>query len=92
VTSQARVRCAPSEWGQRYLDPFPTRFLGHLAISLLAFLNPLPGSAVVAGLSYLHQSLVARGHPGGLHVTVADGDTISVTIAFADLLLGPKSA
>ena len=37
------------------------------------------GSAVVAGLPYLHQSLVARGHPGGLHVTVVDGDTISVT-------------
>jgi PRTRC genetic system ThiF family protein len=37
------------------------------------------GSAVVAGLPYLHQSLVARGHPGGLHVTVADGDTISPT-------------
>ncbi len=35
------------------------------------------GSAVVAGLPYLHQSLVARGHPGGLHVTVIDGDTIS---------------
>ena len=35
------------------------------------------GSAVVAGLPYLHQSLVAHGHPGGLHVTVADGDTIS---------------
>jgi PRTRC genetic system ThiF family protein len=35
------------------------------------------GSAVVAGLPYLHQSLVARGHPGGLHVTVVDGDTIS---------------
>ena len=36
------------------------------------------GSAVVAGLPYLHQSLVARGHPGGLHVTVVDGDTISL--------------
>jgi PRTRC genetic system ThiF family protein len=35
------------------------------------------GSAVVAGLPYLHQSLIARGHPGGLHVTVIDGDTIS---------------
>jgi sulfur-carrier protein adenylyltransferase/sulfurtransferase len=35
------------------------------------------GSAVVAGLPYLCQSLVARGHPGGLHVTVLDGDTIS---------------
>ena len=37
------------------------------------------GSAVVAGLPYLHQSLVARGHPGGLHVTVLDGDMISPT-------------
>jgi PRTRC genetic system ThiF family protein len=37
------------------------------------------GSAVVAGLPYLHQSLVARGHPGGLHVTVMDGDAISPT-------------
>src|ERR1035437_5830362 len=37
------------------------------------------GSAVVAGLPYLHQSLVAHGHPGGLHVTVVDGDTISPT-------------
>jgi len=35
------------------------------------------GSAVVAGLPYLHQALLARGHPGGLHVTVMDGDTIS---------------
>ena len=37
------------------------------------------GSAVVGGLPYLHQSLVAHGHPGGLHVTVVDGDTISPT-------------
>jgi PRTRC genetic system ThiF family protein len=37
------------------------------------------GSAVVGGLPYLHQSLVARGHPGGLQVTVVDGDTISPT-------------
>jgi PRTRC genetic system ThiF family protein len=37
------------------------------------------GSAVVAGLPYLHQSLLARGHPEGLHVTVMDGDTISPT-------------
>jgi PRTRC genetic system ThiF family protein len=35
------------------------------------------GSAFVAGLPYLHQSLLAYGHPGGLHVTVLDGDTIS---------------
>ena len=37
------------------------------------------GSAVVAGLPYLHQSLVARGHSGGLPVTVVDGDAISPT-------------
>ena len=37
------------------------------------------GSAVVSGLPYLHQSLVARGHPGGLHVTVTEADTISPT-------------
>jgi len=37
------------------------------------------GSAFVGGLPYLHQALVARGHPGGLHVTVLDGDTISPT-------------
>jgi PRTRC genetic system ThiF family protein len=37
------------------------------------------GSAIVAGLPYLHSSLMARGHPGGLHVTVMDGDTISPT-------------
>ena len=35
------------------------------------------GSAVVGGLPYLHQSLMAWGHPGGLHVTVMDGDAIS---------------
>jgi PRTRC genetic system ThiF family protein len=37
------------------------------------------GSAVVGGLPYLHQSLVTRGHPGGLHVTLIDGDNISPT-------------
>jgi PRTRC genetic system ThiF family protein len=37
------------------------------------------GSAIVAGLPYLHSSLMARGHPGGLHVTVMDGDRISAT-------------
>ncbi len=35
------------------------------------------GSAVAAGLPYLHQALIAWGHPGGLHVTVMDGDRIS---------------
>src|SRR4029077_12247297 len=36
------------------------------------------GSAVAAGLPYLHQALIAWGHPGGLHVTVMDGDRISL--------------
>ena len=37
------------------------------------------GSAIAAGLPYLHQAMLACGHPGGLHVTLMDGDTISHT-------------
>ena len=37
------------------------------------------GSAIATGLPYLHQALLAYGHPGGLHVTLVDGDTISAT-------------
>ncbi|HEV2495731.1 MAG TPA: PRTRC system ThiF family protein [Terriglobia bacterium] len=37
------------------------------------------GSAIAAGLPYLHQAMLAAGHPGGLHVTLMDGDTISPT-------------
>jgi PRTRC genetic system ThiF family protein len=37
------------------------------------------GSAVAAGLPYLHQALLAYGHPGGLHVKLVDGDRISAT-------------
>lgn len=54
------------------------------------------GSAVVAGLPYLHQSLMAWGHPGGLHVTVLDGDAISpvncVRQPFSRSELGLKKA
>jgi PRTRC genetic system ThiF family protein len=35
------------------------------------------GSAILGGLVYLHQALVAWGHRGGLQVTAMDGDTIS---------------
>ncbi len=35
------------------------------------------GSAVLSGLPYLHQAMLALGHPGGLEVTVMDGDRIS---------------
>src|ERR1700727_2242808 len=37
------------------------------------------GSAIAAGLPYLHQSMVAQGHPYGLDVTLIDGDLISRT-------------
>jgi PRTRC genetic system ThiF family protein len=37
------------------------------------------GSAVAAGLPYLHQALIANGHPAGLQVTLLDGDVISPT-------------
>jgi PRTRC genetic system ThiF family protein len=35
------------------------------------------GTAITAGLPYLHQAMLVAGHPGGLHVTVMDGDIIS---------------
>jgi PRTRC genetic system ThiF family protein len=37
------------------------------------------GSAVAAGLPYLHQTLLVQGHPGGLDVTLMDGDLVSAT-------------
>jgi PRTRC genetic system ThiF family protein len=37
------------------------------------------GSAIAAGLPYLHQALLACGHPEGLHVTLLDPDVISPT-------------
>ena len=35
------------------------------------------GSAIVGGLPFLQQVMLAQGHPHGLHVTVMDGDAIS---------------
>src|ERR1051326_1516143 len=35
------------------------------------------GSAIASGLPYLHQAMLVAGHPGGLHVTIMDGDLIS---------------
>lgn len=35
------------------------------------------GSAIAAGLPYLHQAMIALGHPRGLDVTFVDGDRIS---------------
>jgi len=37
------------------------------------------GSAIAAGLPYLHQALLAYGHPEGIHVTLVDPDVISPT-------------
>jgi len=37
------------------------------------------GSAVASGLPYLHQALLAFGHPGGLEVTLIDPDKVSET-------------
>lgn len=37
------------------------------------------GSAIAAGLPYLHQALLAYGHPEGLHVSLLDPDVISPT-------------
>ena len=37
------------------------------------------GSAIASGLPYLHQAMLVAGHPGGLHVTIMDGDIISLT-------------
>jgi PRTRC genetic system ThiF family protein len=35
------------------------------------------GSAIAGGLPRLHQSMIALGHPAGLHVTFMDGDRVS---------------
>ena len=37
------------------------------------------GSAITAGLPYLHQAMLVQGHPGGLDVTLMDGDVVSAT-------------
>ena len=37
------------------------------------------GSAIAAGLPYLHQALLAYGHPEGIHVTLLDPEVISGT-------------
>jgi len=37
------------------------------------------GSAITAGLPYLHQAMLVHGHPGGLEVTLMDGDVVSPT-------------
>ncbi len=35
------------------------------------------GSVIAMGLPYIHQALLLQGHPGGLEVTLIDGDVVS---------------
>jgi hypothetical protein len=37
------------------------------------------GSMIAAGLPYLHQALLAYGHPEGIHVTLLDPEVVSTT-------------
>ena len=37
------------------------------------------GSVIAMGLPYIHQALLLAGHPGGLDVTLIDGDIVSPT-------------
>lgn len=37
------------------------------------------GATIASGLPYLHQAMLVAGHPGGLHVTLMDGDIISAS-------------
>lgn len=37
------------------------------------------GSVIAMGLPYIHQALLLAGHPGGLDVTLIDGDVVSPT-------------
>jgi Dinucleotide-utilizing enzymes involved in molybdopterin and thiamine biosynthesis family 2 len=50
------------------------------------------GTAVAAGLPYLHQAMLVAGHPGGLRVTLMDGDIISPANCVASPFPLPKSA
>src|SRR5208337_4304243 len=78
---RARVaRPVPQEVGGREmmthtLDPQ----LVERAIRILVVGCGGNGSAIASGLPYLHQALLAFGHPGGLAVTLIDPDTVSET-------------
>jgi len=57
------------------LGPTPCR-------CMLGTLHPnanASGSAIAAGLPYLHQALLVYGHPEGLHVTLLDPEVVSLT-------------
>ena len=49
------------------------------------------GSAILAGLPYLHQTLVVRGHPGGLQVPSRTAIRSLPPTAFGSPLRGRRS-
>jgi PRTRC genetic system ThiF family protein len=57
----------------------PSGFLGRRSMQILVVGAGGTGSAIVMGLSYLHQAMRAWGHAYGLEVTLMDGDTVSET-------------
>src|SRR6185312_4862141 len=57
----------------------PSGLLGRRPLRILVVGAGGTGSAIVMGLSYLHQAMRAWGHTYGLEVTLMDGDTVSET-------------
>lgn len=61
-----------------YEHLLPTRLLER-PVRVLIVGSGGNGSAILLGLPYLHQAMLVWGHPGGLDVTVMDGDAVSET-------------
>ena len=57
----------------------PSGLLGRRPLRILVVGAGGTGSAIVMGLPYLHQAMMAWGHGYGLEVTLMDGDTVSET-------------
>src|SRR5215469_3873321 len=57
----------------------PSGLLGRRPVRILVVGAGGTGSAIVMGLPYLHQAMIAWGHPYGLEVTLMVGDTVSET-------------
>jgi PRTRC genetic system ThiF family protein len=55
----------------------PVHLLQRRAIRVVVIGCGGNGSVMVMGLPYIHQALLLAGHPGGLHVTLIDGDVVS---------------
>jgi PRTRC genetic system ThiF family protein len=55
----------------------PEYILGQRAIRVMVIGCGGNGSVIAMGLPYIHQALLLAGHPGGLDVTLVDGDIVS---------------